>query len=120
MVLVTHNMEEYTTTQNLTEAADNNAVWPILYPCDSTVSTAVYDKLADISPDTSVLTVVNGIYEFAGLQYQSIQNSADLHRSLTTAFANPATGVSIHKFSFLMQNMVLHGAIWLTSTSFFR
>lgn len=94
MVLVTHNMKEYTTTQNLTVAAENNAVWPILYPCDSSVSTAVYEKLADISPDTSVLTVISGTYVFDNLEFQSLQNSADLHRSLITAVDSPATRVT--------------------------
>lgn len=95
LVLLTQSLEEYPATPGLVEAAANNPVWPILYPCDTQLSKEVYQQLADISPDTSVLAIQNTVFtDPNGFTYQSVDNSVDLHYNLLLATANPATRVA--------------------------
>lgn len=121
MVLVTHNMVEYTRTDNLTATAGDNAVWPILYPSNASVSTTIYEQLASISPDTLMLTVLDETSNIGGHSYQSVQNSAVLHKYLMTAAGNQETRVSTSRLSVLIQNILQYGTyIQLTSITCFR
>ncbi|XP_063886379.1 calcium-activated chloride channel regulator 1-like [Scylla paramamosain] len=95
LVLLTQNLQEYALlpNENLVEAADNNPVWPILYPSNPSVPTQIYEQLAGISPDTSILTIQNDLITTGDYTYQSVGGSAGLHGSLLTAAGSPAVRV---------------------------
>ena len=87
-MLLTQNVQEYISPPNedVVQAAANNPVWPILYPSDGSVPTQIYEQLAGISPDTSVLTIQNGVFiDGDGYSVQSVDGSVGLHDSLLTA-----------------------------------
>ncbi|MPC29578.1 Calcium-activated chloride channel regulator 1 [Portunus trituberculatus] len=92
LILVTQNVQEYTPPPNedVVGAAENNPVWPILYPSEQNMPTQIYEQLAGISPDTSVLTIPNDILPSEdGYPIQSVDTSVGLHDSLLTAAGSP-------------------------------